>query len=111
MTKKEFKKQGQVKQVIKKLFSRNAETYLKWKIQLDHVLKNRPCESGKENLDMTEVILNGDLLKSWKLWRKTKFEKEIEGTFQKKDTGETYRGKYKKWDSDEVLKYYLSKVC
>ena len=47
VTEKEYKKDGQVKQVIKKLCSGNAEAYLKWKIQLDHVIKNRPCESSK----------------------------------------------------------------
>ena len=50
VTEKEFKKQGQVKQVIKKLCSGNAEAYLKWKMQLDHVLKSRPCKSGNEKL-------------------------------------------------------------
>ena len=50
-----------MKQVVKKLYQGNAEAYLKWKIQLYHVLKNRPCESSKAKLDMAEVMLNGYL--------------------------------------------------
>ena len=69
MTEKEYKKEGQVKQAIKKYCQGTAEAYLKWKIQLDHVLKNRPCESSKAKFDMSEVMLYGDLSKSWKLWR------------------------------------------
>ena len=57
-----------MKQVVKKLFSENAEAYIKWKNQFDHVLKNRPCESTKAELDMAEAMLFGDLLESWKLW-------------------------------------------
>ena len=81
VTEKEYKKEGQVKQVIKKLCSGSAEAYLKWKIQVYHVLKNRPCESPKDKLDVAEAMLYGDLLESWKLWRKTESEKEMEGTF------------------------------
>ena len=44
---KEYKKDGQVKHVLKKLCSENIESYPKWKHQLDHVLKNRPCESPR----------------------------------------------------------------
>ena len=66
-----FKKQGQVKQVAKKLCSGNDEAYLKWKMQLDHILKNRPCESAKEKMDMVEAMLDADILGSWKLWRQT----------------------------------------
>ena len=42
-----------------------------------------PCESGKEKLDMAEAMLDGDLLESWKLWRKTESSKEKEGRFNK----------------------------
>ena len=83
VTEKEFKNQSQVKQVIKKLLSGSAEAYLQWKMQLDHVLKHCPCESGKEKLDMAEAMLDGDLLESWKLWRKTESSKEKEGRFNK----------------------------
>ena len=31
----------------------------------------------------------------------------MEGTYQKKDTGEIYEKKFEKGDSDEVFKYYL----
>ena len=60
-----------MKQVVKKLYSGNADAYLKWENQLDHVLKNRPCKSTKAKLDMVEAIIYGDLLESWKLWRQT----------------------------------------
>lgn len=49
VTEKEYKKEGQVKHVVKKLCSRSAGVYLKWKIQVDHVLKNRPCEPLRPN--------------------------------------------------------------
>ena len=77
-----------MKQVIEKLYLCYTEIYLKWKMQLDHVLKKRPCESGKEKLDMAEEMLDGGLLESWKLWRDTKSEKEKKGTFKKDDTVE-----------------------
>ena len=60
------------------------ETYLKWKIQPDH--ENRPYESVKAKLDMVEAMLFGELLESWKLWRKTEAKKEIEKTFRSKET-------------------------
>ena len=69
VTEKEYKKEGQVKHVVKKLCSGNTEDYLMWKKQLDHILKNDPCESPKAKLDMAEAMLFGDLLESWKLWR------------------------------------------
>ena len=34
----------------------------------------------------------------------------MEGTFQKKDSEETYKKKFKKGDTDEVFKYCLGKV-
>ena len=40
---------------------------------------------------MVEAMLNGDLLESWKLWRKSEAEKEVEKSF--KDKGDR---KYKK---------------
>ena len=43
--------------------------------------QNRPCEYPKDKLDVAEAMLYGDLLESWKLWRKTESEKEMEGTF------------------------------
>ena len=46
-TEKEYKKKGQVKHVVKKLYSGNAEGYLKCKNQLYHVFKNRPYEYPK----------------------------------------------------------------
>ena len=48
---------------------------------MDHVLKNRPCESPKIKLDMVEAILYVDILESWKLRRKTESEKDMEGAF------------------------------
>ena len=62
-------KEGEVKQTVKKLCAGTAESYLKWKRQLDEVCKNKPCESPKAKLDMAEAMLYGDLLESWKLWR------------------------------------------
>ena len=47
---------------------------------------------------------------SWKLWHQIESEKEIEGTYQKKDK-EAYTKKFKKEDSDEVFKHCLGKVC
>ena len=98
-----------MKQVIKKLCQGNAESYLKWKIQLGHVLKNRLFESFNDKLNMVEAMLDGDLLESWKLWRKNELEKEKEGTF-KKETGEVYKKKYVEGDSDGVFKYCSGKV-
>ena len=110
MTEKEYKKEGQVKQVVEKLYQGDTEAYIKWKMKLGHVLKNRPCESPKANLNMVKAMLDRDIMESWKLWCKTESKKGMEGTFQKKDTGETYKKKYKKGDSDELFKYFLGKV-
>ena len=77
VTEMEYKKEGQVKKIVKKLYQVNAEAYVKWKMQLDHVLTNRPCECPKVKLDMVGAMLDGDLLKSWKLWCKTESEWEM----------------------------------
>ena len=69
VTEEEYRKEIQV---VKKLCLGNVEAYLNWKIQLDHILKTRPYESAKSKLDKAEAMLNGDLLKSWKLWYKNK---------------------------------------
>ena len=82
VTEKEFKKQVQVKQVIKKLHSGSAEAYLRWKMWLDHVLKNCPCESGKEKFDIAEAILDEDLFESCKLWRENESSEEKAGIFK-----------------------------
>ena len=47
MNEKEYKKQGQV---IKKLYSGNDGYYLKWKIQLEHVLKIVLVRVARRNL-------------------------------------------------------------
>ena len=110
MTEREYIIEGQVKQVIRRLCSLSAEAYLKWKTQLDHVLKKLPCRSPKAKLDMTEAILYGDLLESWKLWYKTESEKNMESIFQKKDTGEIHKKKFQKGEINEEFKYCLDKV-
>ena len=78
MTEKEYKKEAQAKQTIKKVCSKNDETYLKWKMQLDHVLKDCPYESPKAKLDMAEAIVNGNLLESWEMWHQKESEKETD---------------------------------
>ena len=60
---------------------------------------------------MTVAILDGNLLEPWKLWHQTEYEKEMEGTYEKKGTGEAYEKKFKKGDTDEVFKHCLGKVC
>ena len=82
-----------MKQVVKKLCSRTAESYLKWKRQLDHVIKSKPCESLKDNLDMTEAMMYGDLLESWKLWRQTEGAVEVDEKFRENETGKEYTEK------------------
>ena len=79
-------------------------------MQLNHVLKNRPYESDKTKLDIVEVMLDGNLLESLKLWRKIKSEKEKEYTFKKKDTGDEYKKRYVKENSGEKFQYCLGKV-
>ena len=81
---KSYVKEGQVKQTVKKLCAGTAESYLKWKRQLDEVCKNKPCESPKAKLDMAEAMLYGDLLESWKLWRQTEGAVEVEKKFVNK---------------------------
>ena len=88
----------------------NAEGYLKWKEQLNHVLKNRSCEPPKAKLDMSEVMLFGDLLESWKLWRQSEADKDIEKTFVSKETNTKYKKKVKQGETEEVLKMCLGKV-
>ena len=56
-----------MKQTVKKLCAGTADSYLRWKRQLDDVIKNKPCKSSKVKLDMAEAMLYGDLLESWKL--------------------------------------------
>ena len=53
-----------MKQVAKKLCSDTVESYLKWKRQLVHIDKSKPCESPKAKLDMAEAMYYGDLLES-----------------------------------------------
>ena len=91
MIENEYKKEGQVKQFVKKLWSGNADAYLKWKMQLDHAFKNLPYESDKAKIDMEETMLDGDLLESWKLWCKTESKNEKEDTFKKEATREVER--------------------
>ena len=95
VTEKEYNKEVQVKQLVKKLCSGNVKAYLKWKIQLDHVLKNYPCKSAKSKLYIAEVMLFGDLLESWRLWRQTETEKKFEKTFKSKETETKYKNKVK----------------
>ena len=62
-------------------------------MQLDHVLKTYPCESPKSKQDMVGPMIYGDLIESWKLWRQTESEKEVEKTFKSKGTDEKYKKK------------------
>ena len=84
-----------MRHVLKKIYSGNVESYIKWKNQLDHVLKNSYCASSKDKLDMAESMLFGKLLEYWKLWRQTEAEKEIEKTFKSKETDTKYNEKVK----------------
>ena len=59
---------------------------------------------------MAEAMLYGDLLESWKLWCKTESEKEMEVTFKKEVTGEIYKKKFLKGDTDEIFEHCLGKV-
>ena len=102
VTEETYKNEGQVKQVLKKFCSGNAEAYLKWKNQLDHVLNNRPCESSKAKLDMAEAMLYGDLLESWKLCRQTEAEKGVDKTFKSKESDEIYKKKVNQGKTEEV---------
>ena len=107
---KSYVKEGQVKQTVKKLCAGTAESYLKWKRQLDEVCKNKPCESSKAKLDMAEAMLYGDLLESWKLWRQTEGAVEVEKKFTKKETGEEYLKKVPRGDKSETYKACLGRL-
>ena len=87
---KSYVKERQVEQVVKKFCSWTVEIDIKWKRNLDHVIKLKPCTSPKAKLDMAEAMLYGNLLESWKLWRKTKEAVEVEKKFMGKDTGTKY---------------------
>ena len=63
---------------VKNLCAGIAESYLRWKWELDEVIKNKPCEYPKTKLDMAEIILYGDLLERWKLWRQPEGVVEVE---------------------------------
>ena len=71
-------KEGQVKQTVKKLCAGKSESYLKWKMQLDDIIKSKPCESPKAKLDMAQTMLYGDLMESQKLWRQTEGLVEVD---------------------------------
>ena len=68
MIEKEYRKEVQVKQVVKKVCSGIIEAFLKWKRYLDQVIKSNPYKSPKAKLDMAEAMLYGNLVESWKLW-------------------------------------------
>ena len=53
-----------MQQVVKKLCSNSAELHLKWKRQLNHVVKSKSYESPKAKLDMSKAVFYGDLLES-----------------------------------------------
>ena len=59
---------------------------------------------------MEEAMLDGNLLESWKLWRQTKSNREMEGIFEKISSDKIHKKKFKKGYSDEELKYYLGKI-
>ena len=59
---------------------------------------------------MAETMLDRDFLESLKLWRQIESDKEMEGTFQKKDSEETYKKNFKKGHYNRVFKYCLRKV-
>ena len=107
---KSYVKKGQVKQVVKKLYSESAESYLKWKRQLDHVIKSKPYESPKTKLDMAEAMLYGDLLENWKLWRQTEGAVEVEKKFREKDSVTQCMKKVPRGDVAEILKACLGRL-
>ena len=106
---KSYVKERQVKQIVKQLCAGTAESYLKWKWQLDEVIKNKPYESPKAKLDMAEAILYDDLLESWKLWRQTEgeVEVEVEKQFREKETGNEYTKKVHRGDKTDTYKACL----
>ena len=63
---------------VKKFCTGNTKSCLKWKKKLDHIVKSKPYEPPKVRLDMSEVMLYGDLLESWKLWRYTEGFVEVD---------------------------------
>ena len=95
--------------MVKKLCSGNAETYPKWKMQLDHAVKSDPCKS-KSKLNMAEAMLYGDLLEIWKLWRYTEGAVEIEKKLMKRVTDKDYLKRIPRGDKDEKFKAYLGRL-
>ena len=83
-----------MEQVENKLCSGITESYIKQKRQLDHVIKSNPCKSPKAKLDMTEVMLYGNHLESWKLWRQTEEVVEVEKISGKRIMGLNTRRKF-----------------
>ena len=77
---------------------------------MDHILKSRPRDPPKTELDMIETMFRGDLLESWKLLRQTKSGKEGEKTFKCKGTYEKYKMKMNLGEMDKALKHFLGNV-
>ena len=86
VTEKTYVKKGQVKQTVKKLCFGSTEAYLKWKRQLNHIIKSKLCKPSNVNLDMAETMFYGDFIESWKLWRQTEGALEVEKKFRERET-------------------------
>ena len=65
VTEKEYSKEGQVCQSVKKLCTGDAESYIKWHKQLDQVVKGKPCDTNKAKFEIVEMMLYGDLKDTW----------------------------------------------
>eukprot|EP00957_Ditylum_brightwellii_P127239 9701888-Ditylum_brightwellii.AAC.1 len=67
-------KSGDVKNNITKNWvarftSGNSEELINWRIQLNHVIQNKPCKSLESWFDMVEMLLGGKALQHWQQFK------------------------------------------
>ena len=77
---------------------------------MDYVVNIKPCESPKIKLDMTETMLNKDLLESWKLWRQTEGAVEVGKKFREMKTRTENIKRAPRGDKDNVFKACLGRL-
>eukprot|EP00957_Ditylum_brightwellii_P193141 14706481-Ditylum_brightwellii.AAC.1 len=57
----------------------NPKELINWKIQLDHVIWNKPCKSPESQFDMVEMLLGGKALQHWQQFKSQEMDLPIFG--------------------------------
>ena len=62
---KDTEEPNKIRQKVRKLCEGDAEAFIRWNKQLDTVIKDKPCESGKSKFSIVSAMLYGDLADTW----------------------------------------------